>query len=152
VIYLNKVPPTVLPADAAAAVFDTVVRFIKQGLRVLLVLGLVVALAAFFTGPSITAVRTREAFKSGFGAIRGTGERAGLSTGPVGTWIYRHRMLLRIAAVTLAALAFVFWSDPTALVVLGIAIAAAAVLGLIELIGRPPAEAGGPRASTALPH
>jgi hypothetical protein len=151
VIYLNKVPPTVLPADAAAAVFDTVVRFIKQGLRVLLVLGLVVALAGFFTGPSISAVRTRNAFRSAFGTIRGTGERAGVSTGPVGTWIYRYRMSLRIAAVTIAALAFVFWSEPTGLVVLGIAIATAVVLGLIELIGRPPTDAAGTRASTALP-
>jgi hypothetical protein len=85
-IYLNKIPSSVLPADAAAVVFDTIVRFIKQGLRVLLVLGLVLAFAAFFTGPSITAVRTRDAFKAAFAWIRGTGERAGLTTGPVGNW------------------------------------------------------------------
>lgn len=139
-IYLNKVPSTVLPADAAAAVFDTVVRFIKQGLRVLLVLGLVVAFAGFFTGPSVSAVRTRGAFKSAFDAIRGTGERAGLSTGPVGTWIYRYRTLMRIAAVVIAGLIFVFWTDPTGFVVLTIAIVLVLVLGLFELIGRPPAQ------------
>ena len=72
-IYLNKVPSSVLPADAAAVVFDTLVRFIKQGLRVLLVLGLVVAVAGFFTGPSVTAVRTRDGFKAAFGWVRGTG-------------------------------------------------------------------------------
>jgi hypothetical protein len=141
VLYLNKVPASVLPADAAAAVFDTVVRFIKQGLRVVLVLGLVVALAGFCTGPSVTAVRMRRVIRSGLGAIRGTGERAGLSTGPVGSWIYRHRTPLRVAAVAIAALVFVFWTLPTPLVVLGIAIALAAALGLIELIGRPPASA-----------
>lgn len=139
VLYLNKVPASVLPADAAAAVFDTVVRFIKQGLRVVLVLGLVVALAGFCTGPSVTAVRMRRGIRSALGAIRGTGERAGLSTGPVGSWIYRHRTPLRVAAVAIAALVFVFWTLPTPLVVLGIAIALAAALGLIELIGRPPA-------------
>src|SRR5665811_1487700 len=63
-------------SKAAAAAFDTILRFIKQGLRVLLVLGLIVALAGFFTGPSVTAARTRQAFKSGFAALRGTGERA----------------------------------------------------------------------------
>ena len=57
-IYISKVPTNVLPADAAAVVFDDIVRFIREGLRVLLVLGLVVAIAGFFTGPSITAVRT----------------------------------------------------------------------------------------------
>jgi hypothetical protein len=138
-IYLNKIPSSALPADAAAVVFDTLVRFIKQGLRVLLVLGLVVAIAGFFTGPSVTAVRTRDAFKSAFGKIRGTGEKAGLTTGPVGTWIYRYRVALRIVAVAVAALIFVFWTDPTGLVVLIIAIILVCVLGLLELIGRPTA-------------
>ena len=137
-IYLSKIPSSVLPADAAAVVFDTLVRFIKQGLRVLLVLGLVVAVAGFFTGPSVTAVRTREAFTSAFGWIRGTGERAGLNTGPVGTWVYRYRTALRVAAVVIAGLVFVFWTDPTGIVVLVIAVLLALGLGLIELIGRPP--------------
>jgi hypothetical protein len=137
-IYLNKLPGTV-SADAAAVTFDTIVRFVKQGLRVLLVLGLIVALAGFFTGPSVTAVKTRQAFRSAFAAIRGSGERAGLTTGPVGAWVYQYRMALRITAVVIAALVFIFWGSPTGLTVLVIAIVLLAVLGLIELIGRPPA-------------
>ena len=136
--YLSKLPATV-SAPAAAVAFDTIVRFIKQGLRVLLVLGLIVALAGFFTGSSVTAVRTRQAFKSGFGALRGTGERAGVSTGAFGAWVYRYRTALRITAVALAVLVFIFWGTPTGLTVLVIAIVAVAALGLIELIGRPPA-------------
>ena len=42
-IYLNSIPNSKLPADAAAALYDTLVRFIKAGLRTLLVVGLVVA-------------------------------------------------------------------------------------------------------------
>ncbi|HEX9064987.1 MAG TPA: hypothetical protein VF843_07750, partial [Streptosporangiaceae bacterium] len=140
-IYLNKVPSSVLPADAAAVVFDTIVRFIRQGLRVLLVLGLIVAIAGFFTGPSVTAVKTRDAFKKAFGFVRGSGEKAGVSTGPVGEWIYRYRQPLRITAVAGAVLIFVFWTDPTGLVVALIAIFLLVVLGIIELIGRPPAVA-----------
>jgi hypothetical protein len=138
-IYLNKVPATVLPADAAGAAFDTIVRFIKQGLRVLLVLGLVVAVAGFITGPSVTAVKTRQAFRTAFGVIRGTGERAGLSTGPAGEWVYRHRTPLRAGAVAIAALVFILWTNPTGLVVLLIAVVLAVLLGMIELVGRPPA-------------
>ena len=137
-IYLNKIPSSVLPADAASVVFDTIVRFIRQGLRVLLVLGLVVALAGFFTGPSVTAVRTRAAFRSAFETLRGSGERVGITTGRVGAWVYGHRLGFRIASVAVACLIFVFWTDPTGLVVLLIAIVLAIVLGLIELIGRPP--------------
>jgi hypothetical protein len=136
-VYLNSVPARLLPGDAAAAMFDTLVRFIRQGLRVLLVLGLVVAAAAFFTGPSVTAVKTRHAFVSGLGWLRRRGERAGLSTGPAGRWTYAHRTGLRVCAAALAALVFVFWGRPTAAVVIGLAVVLLLVLGLIELIGRP---------------
>ncbi|HET7019055.1 MAG TPA: hypothetical protein VFI65_34370 [Streptosporangiaceae bacterium] len=135
-IYLDKIPST-FPADAAAVAFDDIVRFIREGLRVLFVLGLVVAFAGFFTGPSITAVRTRSALTTGFGKLRGTGEAAGLNTGPFGTWVYQYRTALRVAAVIVATLIFAFWGDPTGLVVFVIALVLLVVLGVIELIGRP---------------
>jgi hypothetical protein len=137
-VYLNSVPSSILPSDAAAALYDTMVRFIKDGLRLLLVIGLVVATGAFFSGPSVTAVRTRGAFVSGLGWLRETGEHAGLRTGPVGRWTYTHRHGLRIGAVALFALIFVFWGEPTGLVVLLLAVLLLVVLGLIELIGKPP--------------
>ena len=137
-----------LPANAAAAIFDTFVRFIKDALRTLLVVGLVVAAGAFFTGPSVTAVRTRGACRSGFDWVRRSGEHAGVSTGPVGEWTYAHRKSLRVGVVALFALIFVFWGRPTALVVILLAVLLLVALGLIELIGRPPARAG---TTTALP-
>jgi hypothetical protein len=140
-IYLSSVPPSVLPGDAAAAAFDAMVHFIKIGLRVVLAVGLVVALGAFITGPSRTAVQARAAVKSGIGWIRGFGERRGVSTGPVGAWTYVHRRGLRISAVALAALIFVFWGQPTGLVVILLAVILLVLLGLIELLGRPPAPA-----------
>ena len=134
-IYLNSVPTSKLPADAAAALFDTLVRFIKEGLRTVLVVGLVVAAGGFLVGPSAAAVWIRGVFTRGLGWIRHGGERHGLRTGPVGTWTYAHRKLLRISAVALAALVFVFWGQPTAAVVIVIAVILLVVLGLIELIG-----------------
>jgi hypothetical protein len=136
-VYLNSVPNSTLPADAAAALFDTLVRFIKEGLRAILVLGLVVAAGAFLAGPSVTAVRTRAAVASGLGWLRKEGALAGLRTGPAGTWTYTHKTALRVSAVALAVLIFVFWGQPTALVVIVITIVLLVVLGLIELIGRP---------------
>ncbi len=139
-IYLNSVPNSVFPSDAAAAAFDTLVRFIKIALRALLVLGLVVAIAAFFTGPSVTAVRTRAGFVKGFDWIRSSGERRGVSTGPACRWTYAHRHALRICAVALAAVIFVFQGRPTAASVIVLLILLLLVLGLIELIGRPPSQ------------
>jgi hypothetical protein len=137
-LYLGSVPSGVLPADAAAAAFDILLRFIKTALRTLLVAGLVVAAGAFLTGPSVTAVRVRSWFSSGLAQIRHSGESAGLRTGPAGRWTYVHRRGLRIGAVALAALVFVFWGRPTVVVVVLIAVLLLVMLGLIELIGRPP--------------
>jgi hypothetical protein len=141
-IYLNSVPPSVLPGDAAAAAFDAMVYFIRVGLRVVLAVGLVVAIGAFITGPSRAAIQTRSALKSWLGWIRNFGERRGVSTGPVGEWTFAHRRGLRIGAVALFAVIFVFWGHPTGLVVIVLVIILLLVLGLIELIGRPPAEPG----------
>ena len=140
-IYLNSVPPSVLPGDAAAAAFDAMVYFIKVTLRVALAVALVVAIGAFITGPSRAAIQTRSALKSGLGWVRNFGERRGVSTGPVGEWTYAHRRGLRIGAVALFALIFVFWGHPTGLVVILLVVLLLVILGLIELIGRPPAAA-----------
>jgi len=139
-IYLNSVPSSVLPSDAAAAAFDALVHFLRVGLRVVLAVGLVIAVGAFITGPSRAAVRTRAALGSGITWLRNLGERRGMSTGPVGEWTYRHRALLRIGALTLVALILVFWGQPTALTVILLVVILLILLGLIELVARPPAE------------
>jgi hypothetical protein len=139
-IYLNSVPSNVLPSDAAAAAFDALVHFLRVGLRVVLAVGLVIAIGAFITGPSRAAVRTRAALGSGITWLRNVGERRGMSTGPVGQWTYRHRALLRIGALTLVALILVFWGQPTALTVILLVVILLILLGLIELVASPPAE------------
>jgi len=139
-VYLSSVPSSVLPPDAAAVLYDDLVRFIRDALRLLLVVGLIIAIAAFFTGPSAAAVSTRHAFSSALGRVRASGERAGLQTGSAGQWVHTHRRALRVTAVAIAALVFVFWDRPTWQVALIIAIVLLVVLGLIELIARSPAE------------
>ena len=83
-LYLGSVPASA-PADAAAAAFDILVRFIKTALRTLLVVGLVVAVGAFFTGPSAAAVRTRHALSSGLGLAPPRRIRAWPAGGPTHT-------------------------------------------------------------------
>jgi hypothetical protein len=107
-IYLDAIPATVLPHDAAAVLYDTIVAYLRLGLRTILVLALVIAAGAFLTGPSATAARTRQRLTAGIGWVRGGAEHAGWRTGPVGIWVYANKQVLRIAAVTLAALALVF--------------------------------------------
>jgi hypothetical protein len=136
-IYLDAVPATVLPHDAAAVLYDTIVRFLRAGLRTILVLGLVVAAGAFLTGTSVTAVRARQGLTGAIGWLQGSAEHAGLRTGPVGTWVGAHKRALRIGAVAVAALALVFWGRPTGKVVLGLTLALLVVLAIIEFLARP---------------
>jgi hypothetical protein len=137
-IYLDAVPAQLLPHDAAAVLYDTIVAYLRLGLRTILVLALVVAAGAFLTGQSTTAVRTRQRLAAGIGWLRGSAEHAGWRTGPVGTWVYANKQLLRIAAVTLAALALVFWGQPTGKTILVLAGLLLVALAIIEFLSQPP--------------
>jgi hypothetical protein len=77
----------VLPHDAAAVAYDTIVRFMRLGLRTILMLALVVAAGAFLTGGSVTAVRTRQGLAGAIAWPQGSAEHAGLRTRPVGVWV-----------------------------------------------------------------
>jgi hypothetical protein len=136
-IYLDAVPASVLPHDAAAVLYDTIVRFLRLGLRTILVLALVVAGGAFLSGGSVTAVRTRQGLADAVGWLAGSAERAGLRTGPVGAWVEANKRALRIGAVAVAALALVFWGRPTGKVVLGLTLALLVTLAIIEFLARP---------------
>jgi hypothetical protein len=141
-IFLGALPASA-SADAATDVYNTLIRFVQDGLRTILAAALIVAVGAFFSGPSATAVHTRRAASSGLRWIRTSGEKAGVRTGPVGTWTYSHRAGLRISAVAVAGLIFVFWNQPTGLVALVIALILLVALGVIELVGRPAAAPAG---------
>lgn len=144
-IYLNSVPQDVLRSDAASAAYDTLVRFIRDGLRALLLIGLVVAAGAFLTGPSAIAARTRRAVADGFDWVRNRGERAGLHAGPVGAWVAAHKTLLRAAAIGIVALIFVFWGQITLVLVIWLVVLLLVLLGIIELLS------GGKRGRAAGP-
>jgi hypothetical protein len=130
-LLVGAVPPGAAPATASG--FDIAVTYLRLGLRALLVLGLVIALAGFLAGRSDTAVRIRRWSAERLHGIRG-GPAAG---GPVSTWVRSHVRGLRIGAVVLAVLAFVFLEQPTGAVILVIAALLLVVLAVIEFLGRP---------------
>jgi hypothetical protein len=145
-IYLNSVPPSVLPPDAAAVLYDTVIRFIKDGLRLVFVLMLIVAIVAFFTGPAAAAVRTRRAFGAGMNKLRRGTAFTGLQTSPVGEWTAAHKNAVRIGTIILAAIIFVFWPSVVSAIVLAIILLL--VLGFVELMSKPTGTEGVPQAGT----
>jgi hypothetical protein len=140
-VYLNALPLGVLNREAAASFYDTLVRFLRLGLRTVLVFGLIIALAGFFTGRSTTAVRARAGLTRGIAWMRGGAEKAGFRTGPVGAWVYTYKRVLRIAVLAVAALVLVFWDQPTGRVIIGITLGVLVALVIIEFLGRPPSPA-----------
>jgi hypothetical protein len=101
------------------------------------------------TGPSTTAVRIRQRLTGAIAGLRGGAEQAGLRTGPVGAWVHANRKILRVGTVALAALALVFWSQPTGKTVLLLAGQLLLTLAVIEFLGRPPEPAPTPTTQPA---
>ncbi|MGW0811785.1 hypothetical protein ACWD00_00770 [Streptomyces viridiviolaceus] len=137
-VYLDSVPPTALPPDAAAAIFDTFVRFLRDSTRTLLVVSVITALAAYLYGPGrpARAVRTTaQRWTTAAGRALG---RAGVHTGSTGRRLTDHRAWATGGVIAAAALALVLWNHPTVgavALVLGVALAVLIVLAILAAAG-----------------
>ena len=120
-------------APATGSGFDILVHYLRIGLRTLLVIGLVLAVAGFLSGKSDTAIRIRRGTAKQLHRIRG----GPAADSPLAGWVRAHITLLRIAAVAVAVLVFVFLTSPSGVAVLVIAVALLLVLGVIEFLARP---------------
>lgn len=145
-VYVNALPPAVQRPDAAVVVYDQVVSLLRITLRSALVLGLVVALVAFLAGGSSAARALRASWTRGAAALRGAGERRGVSTGPVGVWFAEQRSLVRVVVAAGAALALVLADHLTPAYVVTVAVVAVVVLAVAALVARPAVAARAPAA------
>ncbi|MFI6287324.1 hypothetical protein ACIBCM_21680 [Streptomyces sp. NPDC051018] len=145
-VYLDSLPAGV-SQSAAGAVYDALVRLMRTTVRMVVVLGLVIAFAAWVTGRGRRAVFVRQFWHSGISGARSAADRAGLRTGPVGPWVHRYRRWIIWILVGLALLIYLLWSYPTAWVVVGIALALLLALAIVEFLEEPghgPGAARGP--------
>ncbi|GAA4697147.1 hypothetical protein GCM10023215_39120 [Pseudonocardia yuanmonensis] len=122
---------------AAASAYDILVRFVRAALRTLFVVGLVVALAAWVTGPSSAAVRIRRALARGVASLRRGAVARRLAEGPVGPWVHDHLGLLRTALVVLAALVVVLLDRPSGVTVLVVVLVLLVLLGVVQFLDQP---------------
>jgi hypothetical protein len=130
-LLIDAVPPGAAPATASG--FDIIVTYLRLGMRTLLVLGLVLAVAGFLAGRSESAVRIRRSVADRLHGIRG----GPAATGPVSTFVRTHLRGLRIGAVAVAVLTIVFMEQPTGITILVIAALLLIVLAVLEFLGRP---------------
>jgi hypothetical protein len=132
--YLNAVSGDVLPRDAAASIFDTVVRFLRDGIRNMAIIGLVVAAGAFLVGPSVTATRTRELCVLGITATRTGVERLGLHLARVSEWLAPRARLLRVLSAVAVCLIFAIWPYRTPGVAIWLTVLLLVALFVIEFL------------------
>ncbi|QHD85398.1 hypothetical protein GR168_08375 [Gordonia sp. JH63] len=134
-LYLDAMPPDILAPDAAAATIDTVLDPLRLALRAVAVLGLVVAVGAYLLGGSASATAVRRGFGHGLDSVQRI--RRSRPPNAFEESLFRARIALRSAIIGIAALLLVFWSYPTGLVVLLIAVFGLLALLILELVIRP---------------
>ena len=131
-LYLDAATSPKFPEATASAVFDTLVRFLRQGVRVVVALGLVVAFIAWLTGPSRLATRIRNTVTRG-GAAAG---EHGMTFGAFGVWVAAHRRAVMVGTVLLALIVLLLWNQPRGITVLVLALITLVLLAFEEFVAR----------------
>ncbi|WTW97968.1 hypothetical protein OG216_33580 [Streptomycetaceae bacterium NBC_01309] len=132
-IYLDRLPGTV-EQDAAKAVFDALVKFLRESAWTLAVIGAVTVLTAFLYGPSRPSRTIRRGLTTGLGAAGRAASDAGVRTGKAGSWIAAHRGPLYLGVIALGGLWLFLWNHATPASVLLVAVLVALVLAVLETV------------------
>lgn len=150
-IYLDHLPVGA-SEDAAAAVFDSLVRFLRAGVRAVGALALVTAAGAFLIGPSRVAVLIRTGCRRGIGALRDVTVSAGLPLGAVGRFVHRFKRWIGAAILAVAAIVLFTWNYPTTAVVVWTVVIVLVAFAIREFLDTgPPATASPPAPSAPTP-
>jgi hypothetical protein len=143
-IFIGQATGGGFQAQGAAAVWDTVLRFLKTDLRWTVLISVLVALGGWLAGPARYAVWLRKTCASGgrwvaaqYRAVTSGAGRAAAESGRVrrtGGWIVEHIGGLRIVGVVVAGLILLFSGNLTGWTLLVIVLVLAVYLGLLQLV------------------
>lgn len=131
--YLDHLPSDV-PPGAGGAVYDALTHYLRISVRSVGVLAAVVAVGAFFIGPSTAARTVRSAGSTGIGGVRTVAESVGFRAGPVERFVRRYKRAIGIAILLIASALFVLWDHPTGEVVLWFAVVVLVAFGIREFL------------------
>ena len=144
-LYLDALPSTVHSHAAAGVVYDTLVNFIRLNLRAVLVVALAVTAGAWIAAPTGAPVALRRGLSRGAAWTRGTAGRSGMTTGPVGAFLYTYRTPIRAVVIGGGVLVYLLAAHPTGALSIKVLVVVVLLLLVHELLARPPAEAPGDR-------
>ncbi|GAB4085244.1 hypothetical protein GCM10028784_18740 [Myceligenerans cantabricum] len=144
---VGSVSPSVLPADAAEALYTQVVEALRATAVAGVVLGLLTAVVAWFAGPSRGAVAFRGLAGSGIGAVRDAAARHGVTTGTFGVVLERWRGVVRTAIGVVAVVVVLATRPLETPTVVGVVAGSLVAVLLVELLRRPAGAAEVPGAA-----
>ena len=128
-VYLDSLPKSV-SEDAAAAVYDQLLSFLRDSLRVLFAVFAVIAIGAWLAGPGRYATLIRERTLA---LVRRDGTDA--TQGPVSSFVAAHLSGLRVAVIGLGFVVLVALDHPGVGAVIAVAVIVLVALLLLEFIG-----------------
>ena len=147
-IYLDAIPSDVLPSDAAATIYDTLVQFIRTALRAVGIVFLAIALAAFWFAPTGAGAAVRTSASGGLSRLRARAAAGGMNTGPVGRFLATYRTFTRVVVVAVGALAYLGLDHPTGTDAITIIALIIVVLVVLEFLAAPARELEGEPTAT----
>ncbi len=139
-IYLDAIPADA-STDAAGAVYDRLVGFIRLALRAVLVVALTLAAAMWLLASRGSGAAARRGLSRGISAIRSGRARAGLNTGGFGVALARYRTPIRVGIIGCAALIYLLNDHPTGTYALVVVITTVVILVIAEVLAAPPESA-----------
>ncbi|TVL92492.1 hypothetical protein [Streptomyces sp. SAJ15] len=137
-IYLDSVPLGTQSPAAAAEIYDTLVRYLRQSTGTVLVIAVIAAVAGYLYGPGRGARALRSGARRTVGALGRGAAREGLRTGQAGRWLDTHRRWTTGIVIGAGALALVIWNYPTAgavALVFGLVLLVLLILGVLAAAG-----------------
>lgn len=135
-LYLDAATSPKVSEGSASAVFDILVRNLRYGVITLGVVGIVIAVVAYFVGPSAPARKARAFASSGIASARNRAGDLGYQPNALEEFVSARKRGIELAIAALAVLALVVWDRPGIGAVLFIVVVALVLVGVVEFLAR----------------
>lgn len=135
--FIGAVSPSLMPADAADAVFGGITDLLLGTTIALALAGVLTAASAWYQGESRFATNLRAVLERGMVRVRAAADRNGIGTGAFGRWLDRWRSVILVATVLVALLWIVLARPITVGGVIAAVLSLLVVLLLVEVLRRP---------------
>jgi hypothetical protein len=135
-LYLDAATTPKVSEGTASAVFDILVRNLRYGVITLGVVGVIIAIVAYFVGPSAPAKKARAFAEKGIAGARNKAGDLGYQPNPFEEFVGAHKRAIELVIAGLAVLALVLWDRPTIGVVLFLFVVALILVGVVEFLAR----------------